>query len=245
VTCDELRRDAAGLAALAEDDPDRRAAFEHARGCPGCAAALREGERLVAMLEELPPDAAPAEALRRAAAPVLDRLPPVRPGLALPLVTAAAGALVAVAARSTSDAPRDWLAAGALALAAAGVAHLAARSAGAAAGVALALSLVFAVVGGGPGPLDAPEGLRCAATELGAAVLPLAAAAALWRADERARWLLPAAAASGALAGQAALEVACRAPHAWAHLLAFHAAAVLAAALAGAAISFRAVAREP
>ena len=74
LSCEELRRDAAGLATLPPGDPEREAAYAHARGCAGCAAALREGERLVALLEALPPEPAPSAAvLRRASAPVLEQ----------------------------------------------------------------------------------------------------------------------------------------------------------------------------
>jgi hypothetical protein len=239
VTCAELQRDAAGLAALAPGDPQRDAAFEHARSCPGCAEALRAGERLLALLDALPPESAPSSAaLRRAAEPVLQVLPPVRPGVALPAVVAAAALLVVAAARSTSGAPRDWIAAAALAVAAAGVAALSPRLASAAP-AAVALSLLAALAGGGPGPLAVGEGIQCAAIELAAASVTSLAALALWRGDGPAPARLAAAAAAGALAAQGALEVSCLARDGAAHLLAFHVGAVALSALAGAAIGAR------
>jgi hypothetical protein len=236
VTCEALRRDAAGLAALPPGDPEREAASAHARGCPGCAAALREGERLVALLDALPPEPAPsAAALRRAAAPVLAELPSRRAGFALPAAAVLTAAVIALSARGHSREPADWIAAAVLALAAGGSAALIHRG-WIIAALAGAASLAAALLLGAPGALDLSEGLRCAATELAAAALPLVAALALARHGGVAPGPAPlaAAAASGALAGQAALEVACHAGHASPHLLAFHVGAVLAAAAIGA-----------
>jgi hypothetical protein len=243
MTCAELRRDAAGLAALAARDPERVAAVAHARSCAGCAAALREGERLVALLDSLPPEPAPCAALRRGAAPVLEDLPRAPPRVVLPLAAAAAAALVVAATRTHSGAPRDWVAAGALALAAAAVAARAAR--GAAAAIAAVVgSILFAAWGDAAGPLSLADGLKCAATEIAAAAVPLVAALALWGRGGATPGRLAGAAAAGALAGQAALEIACHAPDAAAHLLVFHTGTVIAAAALGAAAGLRA-ARRP
>jgi hypothetical protein len=240
VTCEELRRDAAGLAAMSAGDPERDAAFAHAAACPGCAAALREGERLVALLEALPAPAPDAAALSRAAAPVLEHLPPVRPGLLLP---AAAGVAAFAAAVASRPAPEpDWIAAAALAVAAAGIAALAPRGIPALA-LAVAGSLLFAVAGGGAGPLSAAEGLKCLAVELATAAVPLVALLSVSRGGAASPARFAAAAAAGALAGQAALEIACHAPEAAAHLLAFHAGGVLVAAAMGALVGSRVRAR--
>lgn len=59
--------DAAGLAGLPSDDADRRAAYEHAAGCPPCARALREAERLLVVLDGAPPPKPPSEAVLRRA----------------------------------------------------------------------------------------------------------------------------------------------------------------------------------
>jgi hypothetical protein len=237
MTCDELRRDAGGLAALDEGEQERAAAFEHARDCPGCAAALREGERLVALLEALPPEPAPqSAALRRAATPILDELPRAPAGRVLALSAAVTAVLVAVASRSHSDMARDWLAAGALAAGAAGIAALAGRVS-AVPIVAVALSFLFAVSGGGGGPLSLDEGIRCAAVELATGAVLLVAAIAIWRREPASPGRLAGAAAAGALAGQAGLEIACHAPDATAHLVVFHFGAVIAAALVGALVS--------
>lgn len=245
MTCDDLRRDAAGLAALDPGAPEREAAYAHARGCAGCAAALRQAERLVALIDALPPEPSPSEAvLRRAAAPVLEALPPVRPVLALPAVTAMAAAFAVVAARSASGAPRDWIAAVLLAAAAIGLAALSSRHASAGvAGLAVGISIAGALAGGGAGSLAAHEGVRCAGVELAAASATFIAALALSRGEGERGWRLAAAAAAGALAGQAALEVTCGARDSTAHLFVFHVGAVVLCA-AIAAVVARAVRRQ-
>jgi hypothetical protein len=237
VTCEELRRDAAGIAALSRGDPEREAAFDHARGCAGCAAALRAGERLISMLDALPPEPAPSAAvLRRAASPVLESLPPVRPALALPVVAAATSVLVVLTARILSGEPRDWVAAVALAVAAAGLAVLAPRH-GLGAVAAIALSFLVAFAGSGPGPIvPLHEGVRCASIELAAAAATVAVALALSRGDGLRPGRLAAVAAAGALAAQAALEVACKWCDVSMHVLVFHAGTVVVAALGGALV---------
>ena len=236
MTCEELKRDAAGIAALPRGDPEREAAFEHARGCAGCAAALRAGERLVSLLDALPPEPAPsAAALRRAASPVLESLPPVRPAIALPVVAAAASVLVVLTARILSGEPRDWLAAGALAVAAAGLAALDPRS-GLGALAAIALSFLVAFTSGGPGVVPLREGVRCVAIELAAAGVTVTVALALFRGEGVRAGRLAAVAAAGALAAQAALEVACKWCDFAQHVLVFHAGTVVLAALGGALV---------
>lgn len=233
MTCERVLRLAAGLAALPPRDPARVRAWAHSAGCPRCAAALREGERLVAMLEAFPPKRVPAGDLRRAAAPVLAELPPVRPRVLLPAATFLAAVVVAACARAPSGATRDWAAAVALAGVAVALAFLAERGLAAAAG-AIAAALAFAL-SGGVGPLDLAEGVKCVATELAAAAVPLLAAVALSRRGAAGGvGVLAAAAAAGALAGMAALEIGCHAVGAHTHLLVFHAGGVLAAAGLGA-----------
>jgi hypothetical protein len=51
MTCHDIEVDAAGLAALDAGDPERRAAFAHAEGCPTCQAALAEAIRLLQALD--------------------------------------------------------------------------------------------------------------------------------------------------------------------------------------------------
>ncbi|HEY6003472.1 MAG TPA: hypothetical protein VIV57_11410, partial [Anaeromyxobacter sp.] len=65
--CERIREEAPGLAALPPDDPERAAAWSHAKGCPACTRALREAEGLQALLSECEPPALPQGALERTA----------------------------------------------------------------------------------------------------------------------------------------------------------------------------------
>lgn len=231
--CDELRPKAAGIAALPEGDPEREAFLAHARGCPGCTEALREGEKLVAALARAELPRPSSRALRRASAPILAELTPSRWHLR------AAAALLAFAIPLLFSRHRDtegWAAAAVVLVLAAALSSVAgALHAGA--WVALAASAGFAIAAGGiPGLPDAEAGLamhigvHCFGLELiGGAI---AAAVVLWRAGRSAASLAPTAAA-GALAAQAALHLTCTAHAQAPHLWAFHVGGVAAAALAG------------
>jgi hypothetical protein len=232
MTCETIQRDAAGLASLRAGDPERESAYAHARSCPACRAALGEGERLMAMIGALARPAPSEAALRRAARPVLESLP-ARPSRALPALVAGTAVLLAVAGRSPSHAARDVLAGAALAVAAAAVAALARRGWLVAAG-AVAVSSAAAALHAGAGPFAWQEGVRCLATELAAAALPLVVAVGLWRREVPGAWDLASAAAAGALAGQAALALNCHGPDSAAHVLGFHVAGVVLALALGA-----------
>jgi hypothetical protein len=237
--CDELRAKAAGVASLPQGDPEREAFLEHARGCPGCMEALREGEKLLAALERsaLPPPS--ARALRRASSPILAELRPARWPVRV------STALAAFAIPLLFSRQRDWegWAAAALVLGLATVLSATAGALRAGAWVALAASAGFAIAAGGiPGFDGGGEGLAvrigldCFALEmLGAAA---ATAFVLWR-QGRIAGSLPATAAAGALAAQAALHLACTAHGQAPHLWVFHVGAVAAAAVAGWALEQR------
>src|SRR5207248_1662344 len=81
IACDEMRPKAAGIAALPEGDPERESFLAHARGCPGCMQALREGEKLLEALARAELPTPSSRALRRASAPILADLTPSRWGL--------------------------------------------------------------------------------------------------------------------------------------------------------------------
>ena len=66
IDCERLRADAPALAALPPDAPERVAAWAHASGCDGCARALREAERLQALVTAWEPPALAPGALERA-----------------------------------------------------------------------------------------------------------------------------------------------------------------------------------
>ena len=230
---DELRARAALVAALPEDDPDRREFLLHAAGCAECEKALREGEKLQKLLGQVTLPAPSQQALAAAREAVLAEL---RPKWHLKAAAAAvAGFFVPLlVARHL-----DWtgLAAALVTLA---IATLLAASAGAlraGAVVVLAASAGFAFAAGGVPGLPALHDLAlvefaCPAKELVAACLPLAAAAWLYRTTPR-PGALATAAAAGALAGQAALHLTCPGAHNAVHLWTFHVPAIALAALLG------------
>jgi hypothetical protein len=192
--CDELRPKAAGIAALPERDPERGAYLEHARGCEGCMQALREGDKLMRLLESAPQPPPSPEALRRASAQIRAELQPRSASWALRIGAAVAGFAVILLIARHRDA-EGW----------------------AAALVVLACAAALAATAGA---------LRAVAA------LPRAAAVWTFRTDPRPGALAQAAAA-GALAGQAALHIACPSSHQAAHLWVFHVGGVALAALAG------------
>ena len=231
--CDELRPDAAGIASLPPGDPERESYLAHARGCPGCMEAFREGEKLALALGSSALPAPSARALQRASAPVLARLRL----LGWPLRGAAS--LLAFAIPVLFGRQRDWegWTAALLVVILATVLSASAGALRAGAWVALAASAGFAVAAGGiPGFSAAERGLagRIGVDCLGLELLGgfLAASLVLWRVRGGAASLATAAAA-GALAAQAGLHLTCMAHAEAPHLWVFHVGGVAAAALAG------------
>ncbi|HZR08123.1 MAG TPA: hypothetical protein VFA79_06040 [Myxococcales bacterium] len=237
--CDELRANAAGIASLPEGDRERETWLAHARTCPGCAEALREGERMIALLAQSTLPKPSARALRRASAPIRADLRPLRWPLGAVTALLAFGIPVLFARHRDAE---GWAAALiVLLLATALSASAGALRAGA--WIALAASAGFAVAAGGiPGFSPAEHGLAahlgvdCLGIELlGGAI---AGAAVIWRGRGRSISLATAAAA-GALAAQAALHLTCGAHAEAPHLWVFHVGGVAAAALAGWALQDR------
>ena len=241
MTCAELRAKAAGIAALPEGDPEREEYLAHARECPGCAEELRKNEKVLRALDAARLPTPSAQALRRAAAPVLaELLPPLPRGAwaARGGAAIAAFALLLLVARHRDA--EGWTAA----ILIAALASALAATAGvlrAGALVAVAAAAAFALAAGGApgfalagqmGGLAPRVGAECLLAELLAAGLPFAAAAWTFRRSPRAGSLAQAAAA-GALAGQAALHLGCPAHAQAAHLWVFHVGGVALAALAG------------
>jgi len=242
-----LERGQAGVvASLAASDPERGEAAAHAAGCPACAAELRAGAALLGALDALPPPPPPSlQALDRAQRAVLaawdgEAGPAAAfgPRVVLALAALGAWAIALVAARQRDAAGLPAAIAGA-AVAAAGALTLVARDR-LALGVLLLGSAGFAAALGGPGALAVAAGTPCAVHEILCAAAPLAAAAWLVRSGRATLGPLgfAAAAAAGAVAGQAAHQMTC-ADHSRAHLLAFHFGAVALAALVGAAVGSR------
>lgn len=245
ITCDHLRLRALALAALEPVDPEAAEARAHARACAGCAHALLQAERMLALLDAgLTPALPSAEALRRARDAVEERMEreaartPRLGRLAAPLAALGAMALViGMASHRALDASSLSLAAAsaALALIVAGL-GVGKRAGAAAVAACVGAAGVAALASSSPG-LFAATGLHCLSIELFAAAWPVAAVALARGASALSSgWTSAALAAAGALAGQAALAVGCADRTAGPHLLAFHLGGVVLAALAGAAI---------
>ncbi len=232
--CDRIRAEAAGLAALPSGDPERLAVEAHARGCPECARALVEGERLQVLLAEAAPgplpEAAPGDAYAQIRAELRRE---GRRRLAGPVGAVCAAVLVLVGlARTRSPSSADRALAAVLWATAAVLAGASSRRPHLVVALSVLAVVVVGAVSGGSGPFVPSLGLECLATELGAAAVVVGA---VWLAirggtTSAARSAMAAAAAAGALAGDAALQVTCAAHTSVPHLLAFHVGGVLLAA---------------
>lgn len=245
-TCREFT--ALATSALEGDlDPAARRDFDvHVAGCQGCQAWLGQLDAVRRAAGRLPPPELPArhqERLMRlfdawqaartgAAGPVPAATAPAAPRrFAWEALFALAGvvALLVGMARHPSSAAEDLLVAGALAAGAIGLGVLARRFTVRFAAAAVSAALVAAAVRGGPGPLAALMGLECLVIEAAAAVAVMGAAWLAFRRGARAggrgAWLV-----AGALAGDAALQLACAEQGSLPHLLTFHVGGVLAAA---------------
>jgi hypothetical protein len=241
MTCEQVRQNAPGLASLASDDEDRRAAYQHARDCRACAHALAEGERVLALLDALPPPPPPApEVLARVAAEIRADLRPSP----WPRVFAALAALVVLAAFATlmwkyqrrPVATSAWF----QALVVVGLGAIGAglsilhRKAWIPLAI-LAVSIGFALLRGRGDGIGAEE---CTMLELWAAGATLAPAGILVGLGRgQGAVTMASLAAAGALAGQAALDLLCIGSTWLPHLLVFHAGGVVAAALGGFALA--------
>ena len=229
--CERLRAAAPGLAALRPDAPERVAAWAHASGCPGCAGALREGERLQALVGAWEPPPLSTGALERASSAILVEL---RREARRRVIASIAAVCVALALlvglmRSRSSSAEDWAWAAVLGAIAIALAAAARRWAPLVSGAAVLAAVTAAVAVGHSGPLAVGVGVHCLAIELASAAM---VAGAAWLAlrggtTSPARSAVAAAAAAGALAGDAALQVACAARDSIPHLLAFHVGGVL------------------
>jgi anti-sigma factor RsiW len=146
---------------------------------------------------------------------------------------AAFGLLVGFAS-SRSPSAEDWAIALALAAAASALAALSSRFSLGVVVAAVSVAFAAALVRGGDGPLALSMGIHCLGAEIASAA---AVAGTAWIAlrpgpRTRARHVLAAAAAAGAVAADAALQVTCDAHGSLPHLLVFHVGGVVAAASA-------------
>jgi hypothetical protein len=243
--CDRLRADAPGLAALRSDDPERVAAWSHANGCPGCASALREAERLQTLIAGCEPAPLPVGATERAARAIVAELRrEARRRTLGSIIAIGASVLLFVGfARSRSHSAEDWAMTAVLGALAIALAAFARRRPLLVVGVTV-LAALAAGLASGQTPLAGAPGVHCLATELASAAVVVGA---VWLAvrggtTSPARSAIAAAAAAGALAGDAALQVTCGAQGEVPHLLAFHVGGVLLAA-AAASLLWRAAQR--
>lgn len=240
--CDRIRADAPGLAALRPDDPEPIAAMSHASGCPGCARALREAESLRSLIAAYEPPPLPAGALERAAREIRAQLRrDARRRLIGSVVAVCASVVVLVGfGRSRSRSPSDWALAAVLWAFAVVLASTASRKPLLATALAVLAAVAAATISGAPGPLAAPLGLVCLATEVASAAIVVGAVWFAFRGSTTSpgQFAMAAAAAAGALAGDAALQVTCAAHTAFPHVLAFHVGGIVIAA-AGAAVLWR------
>jgi hypothetical protein len=236
--CDAIAADALALVALPEGAPERASAEEHARGCADCAHALADGRRMLSMLDGAltnAPAPSPA-ALARASSAIVAELDAaanagVARGAAGRLAAAVAAAVLAAWALPLALA-RAPLASGApfaLSLSLAVLAALASvatvRWGGRVAAVFPLLSALTAFLVGTGRALDASGGLHCAfveaATAVGVGATAWLAARALAKAAPRPD-VVVAAVGGGALAGHAALHLACPGAAELPHVLVFH-----------------------
>lgn len=250
--------DAVGLVMLDASDPDRRAAEAHVEGCAACGREWARAEKVRALMEGLAPPPQPsAAALQRARAnvhaalaadgsapkAVEDPEPEVAassaPGWATGLAIVVVGALgFVLIPPQEASALRYFVAAAAIGIAAmlGSIAARSTRHARLATVSALGLSIGLGAVDLRAFAMEMGHAESCFSTHVVACVLPLAAA--LWLASSRRGTSSPfhsaAAAACGAIAGQAVLLTACASEESFLHVVFFHVAGVVTAAAIGA-----------
>jgi hypothetical protein len=251
MTCEQVRGSAAGLASLSAEDEDRLAALEHARDCHECAKVLAEGERLLALIDALPPPPAPSpELLQRVAAEIRAELAQAAPAPRLAYWPRSPMAVVAVALVLLGFAysilewyhrpvpASRWIEAAIVAgLAAAGAAITVLRRTPWVPLAVLGVSVGFALLRGDSHPIVRAH--DCTVLELiasGMAFVPIAAFVAIGRV-RGGTVTLAGMSAAGALAGQAGLNVVCIGSARLQHLLVYHAGGVVVAALAAALLA--------
>jgi predicted anti-sigma-YlaC factor YlaD len=240
---DHIGNQAAFLASLTADDPERIAAEAHARECPSCRAALDEGGRLVRLVADamVPPPPRP-ERLKKTAAFIESEMARERRSeRALGAVVAGAVALswifqISLDYSTASTDPKRV----AVSLSVLGVAIAAVVVAKSRRRLALAALIgtsgLLAHAAGSVAALEPKIGGQCTLWEIASAAIPWTVAlivARKWHASFS-RSDMMAVAAGGALASQAAQHLTCPVFHADSHLLIFHFGGVILAMLLGA-----------
>lgn|ERR1022692_428406 len=235
------------LAALSRDDPERKAADEHARSCMPCREALEEGVRFIGLLRQaLPVPSSITDPAHARAAPAGSGGRPVAGTswndasgrFALSTIVAVVVAwLFQLTVGGGFQMDRECLVVslGILAVAIASVTIMRGKEPLAVATV-VATSGLFAYLSGTAAGLAPGIGIRCTFRELWAAAITWAIVVTIGRHRGVTfnRWNVTAIAAAGALAAHAGQHLACAVPHSDAHLLVFHFGGVLLATLLGA-----------
>jgi hypothetical protein len=216
--------DAVALAALPLTSLQRQAAEAHASGCPDCARALRQGERVLELFDAQLDFPAPSEAALRLAMKRTRRVAALH--IAGPTaVTVLALAAVLAAVGSVPGEGWRWAASAALAIGGVALSWLAisGRTVRWTVAAAALFSLVFSVAFAGSGPLSPLLGVRCCFVELVPVVIGLATLFVLGQLPAiRDPWRAVALAGASGLTVQAALLVCCPARMGALHMLAFH-----------------------
>jgi len=219
-----IAADAVALAALPATSLQRQAGEAHARTCPDCARALRQGERVLKMLDaglDLPAPAAEAlqQAMKRTRRIAALHIwgPPV-------LTVIAISAAIAGFSSFPGEGLR-WLWSATLALIGVALSWMAVsgRAVRWIVGVVFLGSFLFAAALAGDGPLAPVLGIRCCMAEL----VPVGIATAVifgvrQSAVFRDRWRAVALVGAAVLTVQAALLVSCPARLGALHMLVFH-----------------------
>lgn len=231
-----IASDALALVALPPTSLQRQAAEAHATSCPECARALRQGERLLELLDaslDYPePTAATLDrAMRRA-----------RRTAALHIVGPPAATVLGIAgliALLSSFPGEGWRWAASAALAIVGVVlswfAISGRRMRWTLTAVLLSSAVFAAAFAGEGSLEALFGIRCCVAELVPVAIGVAVMRALRQSSAfRDRWRAAALVGGSGLTVQAALLVSCPARMSALHMLVFHAGALAAICAAAA-----------
>jgi hypothetical protein len=228
--------DAVALAALPPTSLERQAAEAHASGCPDCARALRQGERVLELFDAHLDFPAPSEAALQLAMKRTRRVAALHiAGPTAATVLALAGILAAVG--SVPGEGWRWAASAALAVSGVALSWLAisGRTVRWTVAAAALFSVVFSVAFAGSGPLSPLLGLRCCFVELVPVTVGLATLVVLRQLPAiRDPWRAVALVGASGLTVQAALLVCCPARMGALHVLVFHSGGLVAICAAAA-----------
>jgi hypothetical protein len=255
---DHIADEAGLIASLPKNDRRRELGEKHAQSCAPCRQALREGDRLMAMLRRelspspsvpmstMPMSTTTGEPVGRAArsAIEIEGKAPEAASRRLAWVTVGAAAVawlfqLMVGGGFELDVDCAAVSLGVLTIAIGSITLIRKRPRLAIA-VAVATSGLLAYVSGTAAGFEPGIGIRCTFRELwGTGIMWTIVMVAGRRTGVTFnRWNATAVAAAGALATHAGQHLACKVPHSEAHLLVFHFGGVVLAILLGAA-SFR------